>query len=151
MNLSASRYVATWAPLPKCQSIRSWTPTAFRKAALRMSTMPIDSSRVHGERRKMQYTLPSHRFLDSTPLKVFIAYTGFMHFILFTLFLNSLHICLQGKEAIVMKLPSHRHTSDWSFLTHHNMACRFKEEKWIIDACFFSFFSPIHFISFPPF
>lgn len=62
------------------------------------------------------------------PLKVFIAYAGFMHFILFTLLLNIPHICLQAKEAILMELPR-RQTPDRSYLSHHNMAFKFKEEK----------------------
>lgn len=148
MDLSASRYVTTWVPLPKCQSIRSWTPTAFRKA-LRMSAVPIDSSIECIQSGWKCNTLPSHRSLDFMPLKVFIAYAGFMHFILFTLLLNILHICLQGKEAILMELPTHRQMPDRSYLSHHNMAFIFKEEKWIIDACFcFLFFSPSLCISF---
>lgn len=143
MNLSASRYVTTWVPLPKCQSIRSRTPAAFRNAALRTCEAPIDSSTECTESvRGKCNTLLSHRFLDFMPVKVFIAYAGFMHFILFTLLLNILHICLQGKEAILMELPTRRQTPDRFYLSHHNMAFRFKKEKWIIDAL------TIHIISF---
>lgn len=63
------------------------------------------------------------------PRNVFIAYAEFMRFIPFTLLLNILHICLQGKEAALMELPAPRQTSDRSHLSHHNMAFKFKEEK----------------------
>lgn len=103
--------------------------------------------RAHGERMKMQNSSITP-LLHFMPLKVFIAYAGFMHFILFTLLLIILHICLQGEEAILLELPTHR--PGRSYLSLHNMTFKFKKEKWIIDAFFPFFFSPltIHIISF---
>lgn len=56
MNLFASGYVTTWVPLPKCQTIHSEAPAAFKNTELWTSAEPIDSyNPTHVEQMRMQY------------------------------------------------------------------------------------------------
>lgn len=104
--------------------------------------------RVHGERMKMQYSsvAPLPRFYASESIHSLCRIYAF-HSVDFVT-QHSTHLFTRQRGHIDGITYSQRETPDRSYLSHHNMAFKVKEDKWIIDACFFFSLLTIHIISF---